>query len=321
MAVVLTSITPNNGTPGTSVHLVGSGFIQGGLRGVVSFIGANASTIYSYTNTDIVCAVPAGATTGTVFVEVVNQKSNTLSFTVNVPATPHITSLTPNNGGIGIGVTIAGTNFGASQGMSTVTFNGIAATVQSWSATSIVVSVPVMATTGPVVVTVGGVASNGVTFTVTSPSNGGTSAALNLLLFPAPFFSEQAIGFLDTTNFNDQAIGSFYSYKVEEVAAGRTPTCSRQILTYRDIGVATLTATLSGTLSPVGDANTPTVTSSTESFKIGTAGATGKLFTIVRGLTLTAENLQYTLTRQPAAGPVSIVKTRLEGRVELTAYA
>jgi hypothetical protein len=316
MAVVLTSINPTTGTPGTSVHLSGSGFIQGGVRGVVVFTGANASTIYSYTNTDIVCAVPAGATTGPVFVEVVNQHSNSLAFTVTAPATPHITSLTPNNGGIGISVTIAGTNFGASQGLSTVTFNGIAASVQTWSAASIVVKVPVMATTGPVIVTVGGVASNSVTFTVTNPSNGGNAGPLNMLLIPAPLFNQQFIAQMDTTDFNDRSSGSFYSYKVEEVAAGRTPTCGRQIITYRDLGVATLTATLTGTIVPVGSGNQPIQSSVSETFNIGTVGATGKLFTTIRSIELTAQNLQYTLTRQPAGGQVSIIKTRLEGEVE-----
>ena len=67
-------------------------------------------------------------------------------------------------------MTITGTNFGATQGTSTVTFNGTAATPTSWSATSIVVPVPTGATTGNVVVTVGGVASNGVSFTVTAAS-------------------------------------------------------------------------------------------------------------------------------------------------------
>ena len=67
-------------------------------------------------------------------------------------------------------MTITGTNFGATQGTSTVTFNGTAATATSWSATSIAVTVPSGATTGNVVVTVGGQASNGVSFTVTVPS-------------------------------------------------------------------------------------------------------------------------------------------------------
>jgi hypothetical protein len=52
------------------------------------------------------------------------------------------------------------------QGNSTVTFNGLAATVTSWTDTTIVATVPGGATTGPVVVTVSGRASNGPTFTV-----------------------------------------------------------------------------------------------------------------------------------------------------------
>ena len=53
-------------------------------------------------------------------------------------------------------MTITGTNFGATKGTSTVTFNGTTATPTTWSATSIVVPVPAGATTGNVVVTVGG---------------------------------------------------------------------------------------------------------------------------------------------------------------------
>jgi len=82
---------------------------------------------------------------------------------------PSITSLNPTSGPVGTSVTIAGTNFGATQGASTVTFNGTSATPTSWSATSIVVRVPANATTGNVVVTVGITASNGVAFAVTTP--------------------------------------------------------------------------------------------------------------------------------------------------------
>ena len=101
------------------------------------------------------------------------------------PSPASITSVNPTSGLVGTSVTITGANFGATQGTSTVKFNGIAATPASWSATGIVVPVPTGATTGNVVVTVGGVASNGVSFTVqsdttppvvtvTAPANGAT---------------------------------------------------------------------------------------------------------------------------------------------------
>ena len=78
----------------------------------------------------------------------------------------NIASLNPTSGLVGASVTITGTNFGATQGTSTVKFNGTTATPTSWSATSIVAPVPAGATTGKVVVTVGGSVSNGVSFTV-----------------------------------------------------------------------------------------------------------------------------------------------------------
>ena len=81
---------------------------------------------------------------------------------------PTISNLSPNTGSASSGtiVTISGTNFGATKGTSTVTFNGVAATPTTWSATNIVVPVPAATTSGPVVVTVAGVASNALTFTV-----------------------------------------------------------------------------------------------------------------------------------------------------------
>jgi hypothetical protein len=152
-------------------------------------------------------------------------------------------------------------------------------------------------------------------------SNGGTNAPLNLLLIPAsqigfPFITDGRMFTFDPTNFNDPSEPSSYSWKVEEVAAGRTPTCSRQMIMYRDLGAATITASISGY-----DQNAQTPLTASETFSIGTVAATQKLCTIVRGLTLTAQNLQYSVVRSANAGPVSIVKVRLEGRVEMTAYA
>src|SRR4029077_5712154 len=93
--------------------------------------------------------------------------SNGSPFTV-IP-TSSITTLSPTSGPVGSSVTITGTNFGTTQGTSTVSFNGTTATsITSWSATSIVALVPAGASTGNVVVSVGGVASNGVIFTVTT---------------------------------------------------------------------------------------------------------------------------------------------------------
>jgi hypothetical protein len=314
----ISSINPASGPVGSNVTINGTHFNDGGVFYGVFFNGVQATQIFTYTNTTIVARVPPGATTGglQLFNATVDTGSNSVLFTVTGSAVPHITSLTPNNGGIGSSVVIAGTNFGASQGASSVQFHGTTATVASWSDTSITVTVPAMATTGNVLVTTAGGTSNGALYTITNPSNGGISAPIGELLIPVTNYTFPIVLHFDVTTFDDPSNGGFYGYKVEEIAAGRTPTCSRQIIQYRDLGVATVTATLSGY-----DQNAQTEINASETFTIGTVAATHQICTIVRGLTFTAQNLQYSLFRAPGAGPWSIIKVRLEGRVELTAYS
>jgi len=162
VAPSISSLSPTSGPVGTSVTIAGSNF--GSTQGTVTFNGAAATQIGSWTPTSISATVPSSATTGPVVVTAAGLASNGVTFTVTVA--PSISGLSPTSGPVGTSVTISGTNFGATQGTSTVTFNGVAATPTSWGATSIVVPVPTGATTGPVVVTVAGLASNGVTFTL-----------------------------------------------------------------------------------------------------------------------------------------------------------
>ena len=143
----------------------------------MTFNGTTA-TVTSWSATSIVATVPTGATTGNVVVNASGVNSNGASFTVF--GTPSITSVSPTSGAVGASVTITGTNFGATQGTGSVTFNGTTATVTSWSATSIVATVPTGATTGNVVVNASGVNSNGISFTVQSVAfvaTGGQMAA------------------------------------------------------------------------------------------------------------------------------------------------
>jgi len=82
------------------------------------------------------------------------------------PVVPVIITVSSNVGSVGQVIIITGTGFGSSQGSSTVTFNGVNATVLFWSDTSIIVTVPFGASTGNLIVTVGGIQSNGAKFTV-----------------------------------------------------------------------------------------------------------------------------------------------------------
>jgi len=79
---------------------------------------------------------------------------------------PTIFYLSPSSGPVGSPVAIKGWNFGDTQGSSTVKFNGVVAAVASWSKSEIRVNVPSAATSGSVMVTVGGVVSNPVPFTI-----------------------------------------------------------------------------------------------------------------------------------------------------------
>jgi hypothetical protein len=163
----ITSLSPSLAPVGTSVTITGTSFGASQGASTVTF-NETAATPTAWTATSITVPVPAAATTGNVIVTVGGQPSNGLNFTVTIAA-PNINGLNPTSGPVGTPVTIAGTNFGSSQGASTVTFNGVAATATIWSATSLTVAVPTGATTGNVVVTVGGQPSNGLSFTVTAP--------------------------------------------------------------------------------------------------------------------------------------------------------
>lgn len=160
----ITSLSPSSGPAGTAVTITGTNFGATQGSSSVTFNGM-AVTPTSWSTTSLVAPVPNGATTGNVVVTVGGVASNGVSFTVTA-AGPTISGLSQNSGPVGTFITITGSNFGASQGSSTVTFNGAAGSPLGWGAASIVVPVPSGATTGPIVVSVSSLASNGANFTV-----------------------------------------------------------------------------------------------------------------------------------------------------------
>ena len=161
-APAISSLSPNSGTPGTSVVITGSN-LSGATA--VSFNGT-AATFTVNSATQITATVPAGASTGNVTVTTPGGTSNGLAFTVTGPAST-ITSLSPTNGPVGTSVIITGTNF---TGATAVSFNGTAAPFTVNSSTQITTTVPAGAATGSVVVATPGGTSNGVLFTVIPPA-------------------------------------------------------------------------------------------------------------------------------------------------------
>jgi len=83
---------------------------------------------------------------------------------------PVITAVSATTGSIGSQVVISGTGFGALQGGSAVLLNGAAVTINTWSGTSISITIPAGATTGPLLVSIAPSMndSNAIRFTVTA---------------------------------------------------------------------------------------------------------------------------------------------------------
>src|SRR5262249_39536464 len=141
---------PSAGMQGAQAQINGGGFGATQGTSTIAFNGTNA-TVASWSDTQITVTVPANATSGPVRATVGGGAgNNNVHFTI---AVPQVNSVSPTSGVVGTQVTVNGSGFGASQGTSTISFNGSTATVNSWSATQIVATVPASAATGPVQVT------------------------------------------------------------------------------------------------------------------------------------------------------------------------
>jgi FtsP/CotA-like multicopper oxidase with cupredoxin domain len=162
---VITAISPTGGPAGTVVTVTGTNLKDPENFGLVRFNGTTVTPL-SLTPTSVQLTVPTGATTGQISIMSGGIFAYSQTFTVAAQPAPAITKLSHNYGAPGAVDYITGTNFGATQGASKVTFNGTAAAPTAWSATSITVPVPVGATTGNLVVTTAGGSSNGYYFTV-----------------------------------------------------------------------------------------------------------------------------------------------------------
>lgn len=222
----VTALDRTSGISGDSVVISGSGF--GGTQGTggITFNGASAA-VSAWSESEIVTSVPTGATTGDVVAWINGLPSNGLAFTVFQP--PAITSLSPAGGSSGQPFTITGTNFGATQGTGSVTLNAMAVSVASWTDTSIQGIVPPGASSGPVVVTTHGQASNGVIFLL-NPTAGQSStyhlhkeaSTTSGLLQLLPTGPDGAILALQSVDLKSQPVG-WYVVKEFDTQSGVAP--------------------------------------------------------------------------------------------------
>ena len=174
----ISGVNPASGAAGSSVTISGSNFGTTQGTSTVRF-GTTNATVTSWSASQIVATVPnvgAGAQSVTVIVN--NVSSNAATFTVATQQQPPaISALNPTSGPVGASVTITGSNFGASQGTSTVRFGTTSATVTAWSNTQVTATVPNVSGTVAVTLLVGGVASNASSFTVTTVTQPGYTLA------------------------------------------------------------------------------------------------------------------------------------------------
>jgi len=162
---VITSVTPPSAPVGGQITITGSGFGTGNGAGQVNLNGA-AQDAYQWSDTSISVTLLSDATSGPLAVTLNGVPSNTVQFTVI--GSPTISGISPSSGAVGSTVTISGSGFGSTQSDSYATFDGVTATVLSWSDSSITAVVPSDASTGPVTVDVAGIEGDGPPFSVTS---------------------------------------------------------------------------------------------------------------------------------------------------------
>src|SRR6267378_3176239 len=162
----ITSVTPTTGIAGTQVTIAGTGF--GATQGSGNvWLGSTYGVVVSWSDTQIVANVATGSKSGVAQVLQGGVWSNSVTVTVS---TPNITSVTPTTGIAGTQVTIAGTGFGATQGSGNVWLGSTYGVVVSWSDTQIVANVATGSKSGVAQVLQGGVWSNSVTVTVSTPN-------------------------------------------------------------------------------------------------------------------------------------------------------
>lgn len=146
-------------------------------------------------------------------------------------------------------------------------------------------------------------------------SNGGISQLASIAMMPMQDAATGACGlyaFDPLFGFNDPVNPSSHSYKVEEIMQGRTPTVTRLLVTYRDLGIAAVTFVFTFT-NDAGEIGTSSISTT-----LGNAQQTNRLLTkmLFPNSAITGQNLQLTINRAANAGPLSIAKVTICGRIE-----
>jgi hypothetical protein len=171
-APAISSFEPSSAFTGQEVIIHGSNFSASAAMNAVRFNGSDKADVVSATPTQLVVRVPANAVSGPIQVTVSSLTGNSPTNFSFIPP-PSIISFNPPATSVGQQVTINGSGFNGTAGNNLVKFNGTFATVNTATATQLVVTVPPGATDGPISVTANG-------------QEAITSTAFDVTALPAP---------------------------------------------------------------------------------------------------------------------------------------
>ncbi|HEY9855865.1 MAG TPA: IPT/TIG domain-containing protein [Stenomitos sp.] len=154
VTVAVTGFSSAQRQVGESLTVTGTGFDPSNpANNVVVFTGEATASVTAATATSLTMAVPTGAVSGPVRVNVLgSQGVSASSFRVS----PTLSGFSPAGGMAGQSVVLSGTGFSSTLASNSVTVNGASATLVQASATSLRITVPAGATTGQIAVTVVG---------------------------------------------------------------------------------------------------------------------------------------------------------------------
>ncbi|WP_437918033.1 IPT/TIG domain-containing protein [Sphingobacterium sp. LRF_L2] len=155
----ITVVTPLSGPAGTEMIIKGNYFSTVANENKV-FINDTEVTLTSVTANEIRLNIPGGTGTGTLDVEVNNQRTVGPEFR---DQNLGVLSFAPDNGLAGTQVLITGTGFSSNLAEHTVTFNGVRATVLGATSNTLTVEAPENFTTGSIKVSKDGFEAYGAT--------------------------------------------------------------------------------------------------------------------------------------------------------------
>ena len=204
-SLTVTGFTPQSGTPGTVITIMGSGFFS---TPTVTFGGIAATNVHIVNDSMLTATVAAGST-GYVAAQAFNGTDSIPGFTFipsTAPQPPVLTSFTPLTGATGTKITLGGHNLSS---VSSVSFGDVAASSFQILSDSVIVAIVGPGASGEVTVANGNVADSLPDFLFAADTTKTTTSTgtFQLVNFSASLVANQP--FLQWNTVNDAGIAYY----------------------------------------------------------------------------------------------------------------